>query len=403
MRHIAAGPDDAPKSGGALAGVRVVELAGIGPAPFGTMMLADMGAEVIRVDRCDQVPDAPMDGPFPNLIARGRRSVGIDLKHPDGAALLLDLLDTADVFIEPFRPGVVERLGIGPEEALARNPRLVYARMSGWGREGQLAARAGHDINYIAMSGALFHIGPPDQPPLPPLALVGDFGGGGMSLAFGIVCALFERTGSGKGQVVDASVLGGSAALMTSFVGRMATGEFSRERYTHWIQGPAHWYCCYRTADGGYISVGALEPQFYAVLLERLELSPEKWPQHDRAEWPRLRREMASIFAARTRAEWVEHFDGVDACVAPVLPLDEAMEHEHLTATGAYVTVDGVTQPGPAPRLGRTAGAIAGLPPWPGQDTRPVLAELGLSGQQIDRLESVGAIRALTGTTRRSA
>jgi alpha-methylacyl-CoA racemase len=331
---------------GPLDGVRVVEIASLAPAPFGCMILADLGAEVVQVDRaasCGPQAVAP-----PDPLRRGRRSVGIDLKQEAGLGLLLRLIESADVLVEGFRPGVAERLGFGPEACARQNPRLVYARMTGWGQDGPLAAAAGHDIDYIAVAGALEPIGTAGGPPVPPLNLLGDFGGGGMLLALGVLAALLERSQSGLGQVVDVAMVDGSA-LLTSFIhGLRAAGAWQDERGTNLLDGGAPFYATYAAAGGGYVAVGALEPRFYAELLAGLGLTDAGLPpQHDRAGWPVLRRRFAEVFAERTRDEWAAIFAGTDACVAPALGLAEAPGHPHAAARDAFIKVGGLVQPAP--------------------------------------------------------
>jgi alpha-methylacyl-CoA racemase len=376
---------------GPLDGVRVIEIASLAPAPFGCMILSDLGADVLRVERAEQCgPQArqPVDP-----LQRGRRSVGLNLKDPAGLEVLLRLADEADVLVEGFRPGVAERLGFGPEELARRNPRLVYGRMTGWGQDGPLAPTAGHDIDYIAISGALAPIGRAGERPVPPLNLVGDFGGGGMLLALGILAALVERASSGRGQVVDTAMVDGSA-LLTSFIyGMRALGAWTDERGANLLDGGAPFYDTYEAADGGYLAVGALEPQFYAALLAGLGLAGEDLPaQHDRARWPELRRRFTAAFAGRSRDEWAEVFAGTDACVAPVLTMAEAPGHPHAVARSAFAEVGGVTQPAPAPRFGRSATGTPAAPPRPGADTDAVLAGLGLAPERIAELRASGAI-----------
>jgi alpha-methylacyl-CoA racemase len=376
---------------GPLQGVKVIEIASLAPAPFGCMILADLGADVLRVDRAERCgPDArtPVDP-----LSRGRRSMGLNLKDPAGVELLLQLTEDADVLVEGFRPGVAERLGIGPDICAQRNPRLIFARMTGWGQDGPLAPTAGHDIDYIAISGALSPIGRAGGPPLPPVNFLGDFGGGGMLMALGIVAALVERATSGQGQVVDAAMVDGSA-LITSFIyGMRATGAWQDERGTNLIDTGAPFYDTYATADGGYVAVGALEPQFYAALLAGLGLTDAGLPgQHDRSGWPLLRERFAAVFAARSRDEWAEVFAGTDACVAPVLSMAEAPVHPHATARDAFVEVGGVVQPAPAPRFGRSAAGTPAAPPRPGADTDTVLAGLGLSGAEMSDLRARGVV-----------
>ena len=378
---------------GPLAGVRVLEIAAIGPGPFAGMLLSDLGADVIRVDRAGSVPPAGANlQPGMDVLARGRRSVGVDLKHPQGVATVLRLIQDADVLLEGFRPGVTERLGIGPDVCLERNPKLVYGRMTGWGQDGPLALRAGHDLNYIALAGALHPIGPADQPPPVPLNFVGDFGGGGMLLALGVVCALVERGASGRGQVVDAAMVDGAAIQTAMFHGMLAMGMWTSQRESNLLDGGAPFYRCYTCADDQFVAVGALEPQFYAELLARLELEPEQWPQHDAAAWPAQAEAMAEIFRTRSREEWAEVFAGSDACVAPVLTLEEARTHPHLAARATFVEAAGTAQPAPAPRFSRTPGAIAGPPVLPGQQTDEILSAAGLTAAEIADLREAGAV-----------
>src|SRR5215469_6446174 len=363
---------------GPLHGVRVIEIASLAPAPFGCMILTDLGADVLRVDRaerCGPQARSPMDP-----LSRGRRSIGLNLKDAAAVDLLLRLIDDADVLVEGFRPGVAERLGFGPDVCARRNPGLIFARMTGWGQEGPLAPTAGHDIDYIAISGALGTVGRADHAPVPPVNLLGDFGGGGMLLALGILAALVERATSGRGQVVDAAMVDGSA-LLTSFVyGLRATGTWQDSRGVNLLDGGAPFYDTYRTADGEFMAVGALEPQFYAALLAGLGLADAGLPaQHDRDGWPVLRERFASTFGGRTRAEWEQIFAGTDACVSPVLSLAEAPAHAHARARQSFVEVGGVTQPAPAPRFERSAADRPAAPPRPGADTDDVLASLGLA------------------------
>jgi len=379
---------------GPLAGVTVIEIAGIGPGPFCGMMLADMGAEVVRVDRADKVAGGDPDHPPADLNGRGRRSIGVDLKNPDGAAVVLDLVERADALIEGFRPGVAERLGIGPEECHARNPRLVYGRMTGWGQDGPLAKAAGHDINYIALAGALEPIGRRGQAPVPPLNLIGDYGGGGMLLAFGLACALFEAQRSGRGQVVDAAMVDGAAVLMTMFHALRAMGIWDDVRGTNMLDTGAHFYDVYETADGKYVSIGSIEPQFYDELLRLTGLEGEELPwQHDRAQWPALKERLAAIFETRTRAEWCDLMEGTDVCFAPVLSIPEAVEHPHNVERGTFVDVAGIPQPAPAPRFSRTGPEISSPPCHAGQHTDEVLtAMLDFDADRIAKLREAGAI-----------
>jgi alpha-methylacyl-CoA racemase len=374
---------------GPLHGVRVVEIASLAPAPFACMVLSDLGAEVLRVDRPTSVGrDATIDP-----LGRGRQSIGLNLKDPAGVEVLLRLLDTADVLVEGFRPGVTERLGFGPDVCLERNPGLVYGRMTGWGQEGPMAQMAGHDINYIAIAGALDPIGRAGERPLPPLNLVGDFGGGGMLLAVGVLAALFERSRSGRGQVVDAAMVDG-AALLTSFIhGMRGQGVWQDARGTNLLDGGAPFYDTYETSDGLHMSVGALEPQFYAALLRGLGLEDEDLPgQLDQARWPEMRARFTEVFKSRTRDEWTRIFDGTDACVAPVLGLGEAPAHPHSTARTGFVDVGGLAQPAPAPRFSRTAAETPAPPVRPGEHTEATLAGIGLSAAEIADLREQGAI-----------
>jgi alpha-methylacyl-CoA racemase len=378
---------------GPLAGITVIELAGIGPGPFCGMMLADMGADVIRVDRAGSVQGGDPDRPPADLLARGRRSVGVDLKSPDGVEVVLSLVERADALIEGFRPGVTERLGLGPDECLARNPRLVYGRMTGWGQDGPYASTAGHDINYISLAGALDPIGRRGEAPVPPLNLVGDFGGGGLLLAFGIVAGLLEARASGQGQVIDAAMVDGAAALMTMTHSLRAMGIWNDERGTNMLDTGAHFYDVYETADGGYVSVGSIEPQFYAELLRLTGLEGEDLPwQHDRAQWPALKERLAGIFRTKTRDEWCEIMEGTDVCFAPVLTIPEAVAHPHNVHRGTFVDVAGIPQPGPAPRFSRTQAAIARPPAHAGQHTDEILAEAGFDADRVAKLRETGAV-----------
>jgi alpha-methylacyl-CoA racemase len=376
---------------GPLKGYRIIEIAGIGPGPFACMMLADMGADVVRLER--PTGARGVDAVPANVLNRGRRSVGIDLKHPDAVELTLRLVEEADALIEGFRPGVAERLGIGPDACLARNPRLVYGRMTGWGQDGPYASMAGHDINYIALAGALAHFGRAGEPPVPPINMVGDFGGGGMLMAFGVVCALLEAKSSGQGQVVDAAMVDGSATLMAMIHGIHAMGLWDVERGRNIIDGGAHFYDAYETADGRYVSIGSIEPQFYAELLRITGLPAEDLPaQMDRSQWPALKERVAALFKQKTRAEWCELMEGTDVCFAPVLTLEEAPAHPHNVARKTFVEVAGVTQPAPAPRFSRTPGEIARPPSAPAADTDEALAGWGLSEAEIAKLRSAGAV-----------
>jgi alpha-methylacyl-CoA racemase len=378
---------------GPLAGITVVEIAGIGPGPFCAMMLADMGAEVIRVDRAENVAGGDPASPPADLNNRGRRSIGVDLKNPDGVAVVLDLVERADALIEGFRPGVAERLGIGPEECLARNPKLVYGRMTGWGQDGPLAGAAGHDINYIALAGALDPIGRRGEAPVPPLNLVGDYGGGGMLLAFGVVCGVVEAQRSGQGQVVDAAMVDGAAVLMTMTHALRAMGIWNDERGTNLLDTGAHFYNVYETADGEYVSIGSIEPQFYAELVRLTGLEGEELPwQHDRQQWPALKERLAAIFKTKTRDEWSALMEGTDVCFAPVLSIPEAIEHPHNVDRRTFIEVAGIRQPGPAPRFSRTAPEIASPPPHAGQHTDEILAAAGFDADRVAKLRDSGAI-----------
>lgn len=378
---------------GPLRDVVVVELAGLGPAPFCGMVLADMGARLVRFDRADRMGGDITQTPQHDLHNRGKLSVAVDLKTPEGVEIVLRQVTAADILIEGFRPGVTERLGLGPEECLARNPALVYGRMTGWGQEGPLAPRAGHDIDYIALSGALHSIGPREGP-VPPLNLVGDFGGGGMLLAFGVLAALTHARATGEGQVVDAAMVDGSALLMASHHGFVAEGWWEpARRQANLLDGGAPFYSVYETADGRHMAVGALEPQFFAALLAGLGVDPaDLGAQNDRDRWPEMRRVFAERFATRTRDEWVDAFIDTDACVAPVLGMDEAPDHPHNRERGVFIEIDGVTQPAPAPRFGVTEPDVPGGPSHPGQDTDEVLAALGFNPSQVGKLRGSGVV-----------
>jgi alpha-methylacyl-CoA racemase len=378
---------------GPLAGITVIEIAGIGPGPFCGMLLADLGADVIRIDRAQSVRGGDPDRPPADLLARGRRSLGVDLKNPDGVEVVLALVEKADALIEGFRPGVTERLGIGPEESLARNPRLVYGRMTGWGQDGPYASAAGHDINYISLAGALEPIGRRGEAPVPPLNLVGDFGGGGLLLAFGLVAALLEAQRSGQGQVIDAAMVDGAASLMTMTHSFRAMGIWNDERGTNMLDTGAHFYDVYETADGKYVSIGSIEPQFYAELLRLTGLEGEELPwQQDRAAWPAMKERLAAIFRSKTRDEWCALMEGSDVCFAPVLAIPEAIEHPHNVHRGTFVEVAGITQPGPAPRFSRTPGEIRRPPAHAGQHTDEVLTEAGFDADRVAKLREAGAI-----------
>ena len=379
---------------GPLKGYRVVELAGIGPGPFAGMMLADMGAEVLRIDRAAAVRDG---GPAPvaDVLGRGRRSVGVDLKHPGGREVVLRLLESADALIEGFRPGVTERLGLGPEECMARNPRLVYGRMTGWGQDGPYANAAGHDINYIALSGTLSMIGRAGEAPVPPLNLVGDFGGGGMLLAFGVVCALLETTRSGQGQVIDTAMVDGAALLAAMMHGFLATGMW-QERGSNLLDTGAFFYEVYETADAKFISLGSIEPQFYAQMAELTGLAEESGgapQQNDTASWPDLKQRMTALIKTKTRDEWCELMEGTDACFAPVLDPAEAPAHPHNDHRRTFVDIEGVTQPAPAPRFSRTVAEVERPPARPGEHTDEALGAWGFGEDEIAKLRQAGVVR----------
>ncbi|MDV6012921.1 CaiB/BaiF CoA-transferase family protein [Haloechinothrix sp. LS1_15] len=377
---------------GPLAGLRVVELAGLAPGPFACTVLADLGADVIRVDRANPGADVLMFDNDP--LMRSRRTIGVDIKTAEGVELVLDLVERADVLVEGFRPGVTERMGIGPADCHARNPRLVYGRITGWGQDGPLASAAGHDINYVGLAGALEPIGREGQRPVPPLNLVADYGGGGMLLAMGILAALYERQHSGEGQVVDASMVDGSALLATSLYGLRANGVWSGERGTNMLDGGAPFYDTYETADGKYVAVGAIEMRFWRDLCSVLGLDPDELPLHfDQNEWPRLREILATEIAKHERDDLVARAEGTDACLTPVLTPEEAPDHPHNTARGTFVEVGGVRQPAPAPKFDRTPAKEPRAPHERGSDTEEVLAaELGLDRERIERLREAGAI-----------
>jgi alpha-methylacyl-CoA racemase len=374
---------------GPLAGVKVVELAGIGPAPFACMMLADLGAEVLRLERSSGTLAAIM-GRY-DVLSRGRRSVAIDLKAPGAAPLVLDLVTRADVLVEAFRPGVAERLGLGPDDCRAVNPRLVYARMTGWGQDGPLASRVGHDIDYAAVAGALSTIGEKDRKPVPPLNLVADFGGGAMYCVTGVLAALVERATSGQGQVIDVAMVDGVASLLAMAHSQRAAGMMSDDRGSNLLDGGAPYYDTYRCADGEYMAVGAIEAQFFEALAHVLAI-PDLPPQGDHAQWPRMRELIAAKFATRTRAEWIEAFDGVDACVSPVWRLSEAVHDPHLQARQTLVDLDGVVQPNVAPRFSRTPGGVGGPPRPAGADTTEALRDWGVDAAAVEQLLADGVV-----------
>ena len=385
---------------GPLEGVKVIEVAGIGPGPFAAMMLADMGADVIRVDRTANAMGGDPASPPADTLNRGRRSIAVDLKSPEGIAVLLDLVATADALVEGFRPGVAERLGFGPDACAARNPKLVYGRMTGWGQDGPYAHTAGHDINYIALAGVLAHLGRAGEQPTPPINLVGDFGGGGMLMAFGIVCALLEARRSGRGQVVDAAMVDGAATLMSMMWAFQAMGIWSEERGTNMLDTGAHFYDTYECSDGGYVSIGSIEPQFYAELVRLTGLDGddatggEQLPhQMDKARWDEMRERLAAIFRTRTRDEWCAVMEGTDVCFAPVLTMSEALEHPHNVERGTFMEVAGIPQPAPAPRFSRTPGTVQRPPAHVGQHTDEVLSDwLGADAARIAELRDGGAI-----------
>ncbi len=378
---------------GPLHDVTIVELAGIGPGPFAAGLLSDMGATVIRVDRATNNPDSPHPAALVDTLNRGRKSIAVNLKTPEGRELVLELVRNAEALLEGFRPGVTERLGLGPEDCLAANPALVYARMTGWGQDGPYAASAGHDINYIALSGALHALGRAGEAPVPPINLVGDFGGGAMFCAFGIVCGILEARGSGQGQVVDVAMVEGAASLMNMMWGFKAMDVWSDERGTNMLDTGAHFYDVYQCADGEYVSIGSIEPQFYAQLMKITELAddPQFARQMDRQQWPQLKTRLAEVFAQKTRAEWCALMEHTDVCFAPVLSMDEATHHPHNVARGVFSEVGGVTQPSPAPRFARTPGAIQGPPVAPGANTAEVLARIGWE-DRLQELQACGAI-----------
>lgn len=378
---------------GPLAGMRVLEIAGIGPGPFAAMLLADMGAEVLRIDRAQTVHGGdPAHPPF-DVLARSRRSIGIDFKRPEGVDTMLRLVEQADVLTEGFRPGVMERLGLGPDVCLARNARLVYGRMTGWGQDGPMAQAAGHDINYIALAGALHGIGRVGEKPVPPLNLVGDFGGGGMLLAYGITCALLERARSGRGQVVDAAMVDGAAVLMSMFHGMHKAGLWRDERGVNLLDTGSHFYDTYETSDGKYISLGSIEPQFYAQLVKLAGLEGAELPrQMDRAQWPAMKLRLDALFKTKTREEWCRIMEGTDVCFAPVLTLEEAPKHPHNVARGTFLEVAGTLQAAPAPRFSRSQPARPTPPPHAGQHTDEALADWGFSRAEIAGLREAKAI-----------
>jgi alpha-methylacyl-CoA racemase len=375
---------------GPLNGVKVIELQGIGPGPFCGMMLADMGAEIIRVDRAGSVGRAANNN---DILARGRKSIAVDLKNPAGVEVVLKLVEDADVLIEGFRPGVTERLGLGPEDCLARNEKLIYGRMTGWGQTGSMALVAGHDINYISLSGALHAIGNKGERPVPPLNLVGDFGGGGMLLAFGITSALHERNQSGKGQVIDAAMTEGSGLLMNAIFGLMNGGSWSQSRGENFLDGGAHFYNTYETSDGKHVSIGSIEPQFYSILLEKSGLATDQPlpSQHDKDNWSVMQEKLRTLFKQKTRNEWDEIMLGTDICYAPILNFEEARSHPHNVERGAFVERNGIHQAAPAPRFSRTEPQLPKETGAPGADSREILANT-YTASEIEALLSSGAI-----------
>ncbi|MBO9648150.1 MAG: CoA transferase [Variovorax sp.] len=381
------------KAQGPLAGIRIVELGGVGPAPFCCMLLADLGAEVIRIDRPPGYDGgAPIDARF-NLLNRGRRSLSMDLKNPEAVPAVLRLVREAGALIEGFRPGVAERLGLGPEACHAVNPKLVYGRMTGWGQDGPLAHAPGHDINYISLTGVLHSVGRAEGPPAIPLNLAGDFGGGSLYLALGVVSAILESRNSGRGQVVDAAMVDGSASLMTLVYGLHAAGYWRDERGANRLDSGAPWYNVYETRDGKYISIAANEARFYRSALQVLGLQDEALPdQHDRSGWPGLRERFAAVFRTRTRDAWIALAQGTESCISPVMSLAEAPAHPHLQARGTFVEIDGVVQPAPAPRFSRTQAGIQRPPAEPGQHTDEVLRDWGFTGSEIKALHAAGAV-----------
>lgn len=373
---------------GPLSGLKIVEFAGIGPGPFCGMLLSDLGADVVRIDRKGQ----GRGGSPADVTARGRRSIALDLKRPESIEACLTLLEGADGLIEGFRPGVMERLGLGPDVALARNPKLVYGRMTGWGQFGPYAKAAGHDMNYIAITGALDAIGTTDKP-VPPLNLVGDFGGGALYLAFGLLAGIIHARSTGEGQVIDCAMSDGAASLMAMFYGFKAGGMWSDGRRANLLDGGAHFYDTYQCSDGGWISIGSIEPQFYLLLLEKTGITdPQFQHQMSRDEWPQLRDKLAAVIRTKTRDEWCELMDGTDVCFAPVLSMEEAPRHAHNSARETFVEVAGVIQPAPAPRFSATPGKIQGPPPKVGGDNESALLDWGFTAESIEALKANGAL-----------
>jgi alpha-methylacyl-CoA racemase len=378
---------------GVLSGYRVIELAGIGPGPMCAMLLSDMGADVLRIDRAADAGLGIAMDPKYSLLNRGRRSVAFDLKKPEAIEAVLKLVEKADALIEGFRPGVTERLGLGPDDCLKRNPRLIYGRMTGWGQEGPLALAAGHDINYIALSGALHSIGRKGDAPVPPLNLVGDFGGGALYLALGVVAGLLEAQKSGKGQVVDAAMVDGAASLMTAIYGMHGSGFWNNERGDNILDTGAHYYEVYETEDGKHVAIGSIEAKFYAELLRLSGLQGEELPhQQDRKSWPKMKERLKTLFRTKTRDEWCKIMEGSDICFAPVLSMAEAPQHPHMKHRGTFVEENGVTQPGPAPRFSRTPSKIQRPPARPGEHTEEALRDWGFANADLAQLRKSGAI-----------
>jgi len=377
---------------GPLSGVKIVEFAGIGPGPHCSMLLADLGAEVIRVDRVANIGRDPMEPKFA-VTLRGRRNVALDLKHPEAVETALRLVEKADAILEGFRPGVMERLGLGPDVCLARNPKLVYGRMTGWGQDGPIAHVAGHDINYISLSGVLYSIGEEGGPPVPPLNLTGDFGGGSLYLALGVLAGVIEARTSGKGQVVDVSMVEGSASLLAPMFGALAAGTWVEERGKNRLDKGAHFYNVYETKDGKHISVGSIEPQFYALLLKHTGLEGQDLPkQMDRPKWPETRERLKAIFKTKTRDEWVAIMEQTDICFAPILSMTEAMSHKQNVARDSFIEIEGVKQPAPAPKFSRTAPEVVRPPAYAGQHTNEVLQDWGFSADEVATLKAKGAV-----------
>ncbi len=379
---------------GPLAGYKIVEMGGIGPGPMCAMLLADLGADIVRIDRLADPGLGSMPTSRNSLLMRGRRSVSVDTKTDAGREVVLKLIEQADALIEGFRPGVMERLGLGPDDALKRNPKLVYGRMTGWGQEGPMANAAGHDINYIALSGALHAIGRKGEAPVPPLNLVGDFGGGALYLALGLVAGMLEAQKSGKGQVVDAAMVDGAASLMTMFYGMMAAGHWKDERGVNLLDGATHYYDVYETRDGKHISLGSIEAKFYKELLERTGLDKEDLPpQLDPKSWPIIKARLTEVFKSKTRDEWDEIMLGTDVCYAPVLSIMEATKHPHNVHRKTFVEYEGVVQPAPAPRFSRTEATIQRPPCLPGEHTREAMLDWGIAAETIDDLTKQGVIK----------